>query len=188
MIKDSGIAKVGAYFYDLTTCREGLRKGLPDVLLLDIDLPDGYGDEFCVEILRTYPGMKIMILTGFDELNIARRSLKSGALGYALKNSMSEEIMLGIETVNQGETFLCEKIDIMMKKHRYDEEIFITKREKEVLKYMARGYTSNDIANNLFLSEDTIKGYRKDLMLKLNAKNCVDLIQKANEQKLIPRD
>jgi len=188
MINESGIAKVTACFYDLKTCRASLEKERPDVLLLDIDLPDGYGDEFCNEILVRYPSLKIMILTGFEELNIARRSLKSGALGYALKNSMSEEILLGIETVAQGEQFLCEKIDLIMKRHRYDEDIFVTKRERDVLKYMAKGLTSVEIADKMFLSEDTIKGYRKDIMLKLGAKNGVDLIQKANNQKLIPKE
>jgi DNA-binding NarL/FixJ family response regulator len=188
MINESGFASVGACFYDLKSCRTGLEKAIPDVLLLDIDLPDGYGDEFCREILEIYPSIKIMILTGFEELNIARRSLKSGALGYALKNSMSEEILLGIETVAQGEKFLCEKIDIMMKKRKNEEEIFITKRERDILKYTAKGLTSAEISDKLFLSEETIKGYRKDIMLKLGAKNGVEMIQKANEQKLIPKD
>jgi DNA-binding NarL/FixJ family response regulator len=188
MINDSGRALITASYEKLQQCRDGLDQSRPDVLLLDIDLPDGYGDDFCKEILVKYPDLKIMIITGFDELNIARRALKNGALGYALKNSDSDEILLGIETVAEGKQFLCEKIDIKMRKSRFDEQIFISNREREMLKYLVKGLTSNEIGENMHVCNDTVKGYRKNLMLKLGAKNVADLIFKALEQKLVPKD
>jgi len=184
----SGEVTVSKIYPDLKSIRAGLAEEIPDVLLLDIDLPDGYGDDFCKEILEKYPQLKIMIFTGFDELNIARRSLKNGALGYTLKNSDSEEILLGLKTVAEGEQFICEKIDRMMKKHRYEDHIFVSKREREVLLYLSQGLTTAQTGEKMFISEATVKFHRQTLMLKLGAKNAVDLIQKANDQKLIPKN
>jgi DNA-binding NarL/FixJ family response regulator len=185
IINESGVANVSDIYYDLDSCRKGLISFCPDVLLLDVHLPDGNGSDFCAEIKKRYPGLKIMILTSYNDFSIAKRSLHNGALGYVLKNAMSEEIICGIETVNAGETFLCDEIDILMKKKKKDDIIWLTIREKEVLQLIAEGYTDPEIAGKLFLSRETIKGYRKDLLLKFNAANSVVLVKTAMEQKLI---
>ncbi|GHT10266.1 oxygen regulatory protein NreC [Bacteroidia bacterium] len=185
IINESDIAIVTAIYYSLSACREGLAIIRPDVLLLDVSLEDGNGVDFCAEITAVYPDLKIMMLTGFKEFAIAKRSLHNGALGYVLKNAMPEEIIAGIQVVNSGETFLCEEIDVLIKKKKKEDIIWLTVREKEVLQLIAEGWADPEIAEKIFLSRETVKGYRKDLLLKFNAKNSVALVKAAIEQKLI---
>jgi DNA-binding NarL/FixJ family response regulator len=184
-INESGIAEISATYHDLETCRQGLATACPDVLLLDISLPDGNGVDFCAEIKKRYPDLKIMMLTTYNEFNVAKRSLHNGALGYILKNAMGEEVIAGIETVSNGEIFLCEEIDILMKKKKKDDIIWLTVQEKKVLELIADGYADPQIAEKMFLARETIKGYRKDLLLKFSARNSVALVRSAIEQKLI---
>ena len=87
LIDESGIAEITDVYYDLRTCWEGLSKRLPDILLVDIALPDGDGVDFCAEVKKVYPELKIMMLTTYKEFNIAKRALHNGALGYILKNA-----------------------------------------------------------------------------------------------------
>lgn len=171
--------------YDLESCRRGLPEGLPDILLLDIALPDGDGVDFCKEIKQAYPELKIIMLTTYKEFNIAKRALHNGALGYILKNAESEEMFAGIETVNRGEQFLCEEIDILLQDKRHEEMIWLTNREKEVMKYIADGNTTKEIANMIFRDVETIRTFRKNLLIKLQARNTAELVKKGYEMRLI---
>jgi DNA-binding NarL/FixJ family response regulator len=185
MINESGIAQVTATYYDLTSCRLGLAKILPDVLLLDIGLPDGDGVDFCAEIKKDYPELKIIMLTTYKEFNIAKRALHNGALGYILKNAESEEMLAGIEMVSRGEQFLCDEINLLLRTKRNEEVIWLSNREKEILKYIAEGYTTKEIADKIFRDAETIKTYRSNLLIKLDAKNTAELVKKGYEMKLI---
>jgi DNA-binding NarL/FixJ family response regulator len=182
LINRSGVATVSGTSYTLGECRKALSLNVPDVLLLDINLPDGSGIDFCLEIKAKYPDMKILALTMHNESSIAHRMMANGASGYILKNALSEEVIIGIETVISGETFLCEEIDVLMKK-RKEQSIWLTTRERELLRLIVDGYTSQEIAEKLFLSVETIKTYRKNLILKLGAKNSVTLVKMAFEKK-----
>jgi DNA-binding NarL/FixJ family response regulator len=183
-INDSGIAIVTGTSYTLADCRNALAFQRPDILLLDLNLPDGSGITFCTEIRQKYPDLKILVLTTHDEYSIAKQVIDNGASGYILKNSLSEEVIAGIEAVMNGEIFLCEEIDIMMKKPR-EQPIWLTSREQELLRLMIDGYTNQEIANKVFLSIETIKTYRKNLILKLGARNSMMLVKLAIEKKLI---
>ena len=110
--------------------------------------------------------------------------LENGASGYILKNCMPEEVVEGIETVLNGETFLCHEVDLLMRK-KTDLQIFLTPREAELLKLICDGYTNPEIAEKLFLGIETINSYRKNLLFKLNARNTAVLVKMALEQKLI---
>ena len=185
LINDSGIARVTNTCYDLKSYRLLLAETQPDLLLLDIELPDGNGVDFCAEIMKIYPGLKIIMLTSYKEFNIARHALSNGALGYILKNAEPEEMYAGIETVSRGEQFLCEEINILLKEKKNEEPIWLTNSEKTVLKYLAEGYTKKEIATLLHRDEETIKTHRKNLSVKLKPKNLADLIKKGYEMKLI---
>jgi DNA-binding NarL/FixJ family response regulator len=184
-INESGVARVTAEYYDLKSCREGLSKGIPDVLLLDVDLSDGNGVDFCAEVKKNCPELQIIILTGFKEFNIARHALHNGALGYILKNGDAEEVLAGIEAVSRGEQFLCEEIDILLKDKEGTKTIWLSNREKEILKYMAEGHTSQEIARLIFRDVETVRSCRRSLLVKLEAKNVAELIKKGIEMKLI---
>ncbi|HPD95056.1 MAG: response regulator transcription factor [Bacteroidales bacterium] len=155
-----------------------------DLVLLDINLPDKNGIDLCKEIKGKYPEMIILAITGFSEFSIIHKMLDSGASGYILKNSEPEEVAEGIQTVLRGEQFLCHDVDLLLRK-KTDKQLFLTPRETELLKFIVEGYTNAEIAEKLFLSVETINGYRKNLLFKLNARNTAVLVKIAMEQKLI---
>ena len=185
MINESEIARVKDEYFSLKSCRAGLAKSLPDILLLDIGMPDGDGVDFCAEITKTYPGLKIIMLTSYKEFNVAKRALHNGALGYVLKNTEPEEIFAGIETVNQGQRFLCEEIDMLLKNKLEEQVVQYFPREKEVMQCIADGYTTKEIADKIHRSEETVKSIRKNLLIKLDAKNAFEMVIKACEQNLV---
>ena len=116
LIDESGFAKTTAASYTGKECLAHLRREQPDVLLLDINLPDASGIDLCKEIKTQYPPVKIVALTSYSEYSIVRQMMENGASGYVIKNAMPEEILMSIETVAGGETFLCEQIDMLMKR------------------------------------------------------------------------
>jgi len=184
MINESETAKVSDISHTIDNCRKRLMSKIPDVLLLDLSLPDGSGIDFCKEIKTTYPEIKVLILTTHNEFAIARSVLNNGASGYILKNALSEELLMGIEAVMNGETFLCEEIDITLKKSP-KHELWLTTREREIVKLIMDGYDYNEIAQKTFLSPETIKTYRKSLLAKVGVKNSAMLIKTVIEKKLI---
>jgi DNA-binding NarL/FixJ family response regulator len=185
IINESSIARITKIYYDLKSCREGLFKELPDLLLLDIELPDGDGVDFCAEIIKVLPTLKIIMLTSYKEFNIAKHALHNGARGYILKNSEPEELLTGIKSVCQGEHFLCEEIDLLLKDKRKEETVWLTNTEKLVLKLIADGHTRKEIAELLHRDEQTIKTHWRNMLVKLNAKNTALLIKKSCEMRLV---
>ena len=184
LINESKIAITEGISHSLTECRSALTHKRPDILLLDIQLPDGSGIDFCKELRQKYPELKIIALTTHNEYSIVRRMLDNGAHGYILKNALSEEIIAGIEAVMNGERFLCEDVDILMKKQEVS-NVWLTMREQELIRLIAEGYTNQEMADKLFLGVETIKTYRKNMIFKLGAKNSMALVKMALEKKLI---
>lgn len=183
-INESGIAEVTGFSYSLDECRKVMLPETTDVLLLDISLPDGNGVDFCKEIHQKYPDIKILVLTSHDEYSIAKRVMTNGASGYILKNSLSEEVIAGIKVVANNEIFLCDEVDILLKKH-VDQPVWLSSREQELLKLIVDGYSNQEMSEKLFLGIETIKTYRKNLIQKLGAKNSMILVKMAIEKKLI---
>lgn len=184
IINESGVAEVIDTAGTAAACRRMLALELPDVLLLDIHLPDGNGIDLCSEFLKIYPALKILALTSFKEFAVVNRMLDAGALGYVLKNAASEEVLLGIQTVAEGERFLCDEVDILLRKQSPN-AIVLTKNERELLKHICEGYNTAEIAERMFRSFETINTYRRNLLFKLNAKNTAALVKMAMEQKLV---
>lgn len=184
LINDSGIAQVVGKAYSAAGCYELLEKKPVDVLLLDISLPDGNGIDICIRVKTQYPHLKILMLTSYSEQSIIMRALENGASGYILKNAMAEEIIEGIRTVVSGERFLCEEVNMLLKKSE-NRLIRLSRREQELLKLIVAGYSNNEIAGSMYLGYETIKSYRKNLMLKLNAHNTAQLLKIAEDQKLV---
>lgn len=184
IINDSKIGEVVAVATTAKQCLELIATKHFDLVLLDINLPDGNGLDICKSITERYPQIKVLAITSFNEFTIIRKMMDNGASGYILKNSMPDEVVEGIETVLKGETFLCHEVDLLMKK-KSDQHIFLTPRETELLKLICDGYTNPEIADKLFLGVETVNSYRKNLLFKLNARNTAVLVKIAIEQKLI---
>jgi DNA-binding NarL/FixJ family response regulator len=180
LINESKEITVTGVSYSLETCRKALQQQLPDVLLLDLNLPDGSGIDFCGEIHQKEPQIKILVLTTRSEYSVAKQVMENGASGYILKNAKSEDIIAGIKAVMDDEVYLCAEIDTLLKK-RTDQHVWLTSREKQLLKLMIDGYTNQEIADKMFLSVETIKSYRKNLILKLGAKNSILMVKMAME-------
>lgn len=167
---------------------EGLRVfPKPDVLILDVHLPDITGDELTRIITKKYPEIKILAFTSHDSIYFIKTLLKSGAKGYVLKTSEQESLIEAIETVYTGEPYYSQEVKNLLiqnslkQRNKVSSSIELTAREKDILQYIAEEYTSNEIAEKLHLSNRTVENYRLGLMQKLDVKNMVGLVKKAME-------
>lgn len=181
---DSGIASVTGAEQNGQNALNFLKNNMPDVILLDINLPDINGIDLCKTIKYNYPKAKILALTTFMQRDHVNRMMENGASGYVLKNASSEEIVEGIEAVMEGRIYICEEMEKIMKKQTQD-KMYLSRREGEILRLIAEGFTSQEISEKLFLSLLTIETHRKNLLAKLNARNMVSLIKIAIDNKLI---
>ena len=184
IINESAVARIVDKAGSIAGCREILKHCQPDVLMLDVSLTDGNGIDLCSEIRNQYPDVKIMILTTYAEPAVISRALDEGALGYVLKNSMSEEILEGICVVASGKQFLCNQAKVLLK-DKTTRQIPLTPREREILKLIVAGYTIKEISDKLCLGFETVRSYCKYLHLKLDVRNTASLVRKAIEQKLV---
>lgn len=163
----------------------GLVQHIPDVLLLDIQLPGKPGDELVPALLEQYPDMKILIFTNFDSNMYASKLVWQGVHGYLLKNTKEDDLIKIIERVYSGERFIdqgiMQKLDTesLRSRHIFTARSALSLREKEVLQLIVNGLTDQEIAGNLFLGLSTIKFYRKSILLKMDAKNTADMVSKA---------
>lgn len=183
LLKDYNICADADIAVTVKECMKKLNESY-DLMFLDINLPDGSGIDICDKIHKEYPALKILALTSFNEFTCVNKMMTNGASGYVLKNAMPEEIIKGVETVMNGEIFLCHEVDVLMKK-KTDKHIFLTRREVDLLKLITEGFTYQEIADKLFLGSETVKSYRKNLLFKLNAKNTAQLVKIAIEEKLV---
>ena len=166
-----------------------------DLILMDIEMPKMNGIEATEMVKSKYPQIKIIMLTVFDNDENIFNSIKAGADGYFLKEVNPEELFVGIqETLNGGaamtpsialKTLKLLREPIVFENANYSEEIKLTQRETEVLDQLSKGLKYKNIANNLFLSEGTIRKHVENIYTKLQVHNKLEAIQKAKNNKLI---
>jgi len=175
---------------NVASCRAFFVQKQPDVLLLDINLPDGNGIDLCAELRQKYPAVFILALSTFNQESYIRKMLDNGASGYILKNATRQELNEAIHTVASGKTYISFDAAKTLTAGRLhpQEKMLIGKREKEVLHLIMQGFTSSEIAQKLNISINTVETYRKSLLSKLNARNTADLIRLAFLHKLISLD
>ena len=165
-----------------------------DILILDLELPDGHGIDICKELNELYPTIKILILSMHQEERLILHLLKEGANGYLSKTAKGEELKKAIFHLIDHEFFLSDAIGTALQKHlnkrtRRDEEwhrkVQISDREKEVLEKMLQGKTSKEIGEELFISKRTVDAHRNNLIEAFNARNAIDMIVKALALKIV---
>ena len=158
------------------SCLAFLNKQLPDVILMDINLPDINGIDLCKEVKTKYPSVFIIGLSTFNQQSFIQKMMDNGASGYVLKNATQEELTSAIETVMKGKTYLSEEASNTLRKDN-GASIVLTRREKEVLELIADGMTNAEIAQKLFISVTTVDTHRKNLLSKFETKNTAALIK-----------
>lgn len=171
----------------LESCRAFLKNKLPDVLLLDINLPDGNGIDLCKEIKQQYPQVQVLGISTFNQASYIKEMIDSGASGYVLKNATQRELSEAIMFASIGKTYMpFDVAKTLYQSEKNDaQKIVIGRREKDVLELIKDGLTNAEIAGRLFLSQHTIDTYRKGLLTKFNARNTAELIKNAVLQKVI---
>ena len=172
---ESDVVIVGE-FDGIESSLDGIRQSQPDVVVLDLALPNGSGIELLGEIGRLSPRSRKLVLTGSDGEECNRAALGAGADGYVLKDASSAELMLAIRTVSIGQRFLCKAIaskvllGFLTGDRQPTSPILasrITVREREVLVRIAHGQSNKVIARDLGLSPKTVEKHRANMMRKL---------------------
>jgi DNA-binding NarL/FixJ family response regulator len=146
---------------------ESYRTFVPDVTLMDLQLPDRNGIETIVTLRRDFPDAKVIVLTTFEGDALVRRALKAGAMGYLLKSMIRKELVDAVRAVRAGKRYIPYEVAMGLAEHLREEEL--TMREIQVLKAVAGGKSNKMIASLLFISEETVKGHMKSIMYKLGA-------------------
>jgi len=143
------------------------REHQPDVTLMDLRLPDMSGIDAMIAILTEFPEARIIILTTFEGDAEIRRALEAGAHNYVLKSMLPKELMEVIRQVHAGKKRIPPEIAAHLAEHYSDDAL--TGREVEVLQQVASGNRNRDIAEKLFITEETVKAHVKHIMEKLGA-------------------
>lgn len=161
---------------------------------MDVGLPRLGGIEAARRIVKGNPDMKVIMLTIHDEPQYVFKSLEAGAKGYLVKEAPLEELMTAIKAVMNGQTYLSsnfppgliESYAKMVKRgKKADEFSQLTRREREILQYIAEGHTSPQIAKMLFISKKTVENHRANIMEKLDIHDTAGLVRYAIKIKLV---
>lgn len=164
-----------------------------DVLLLDINMPEMDGVECCRQVKERYPHIKVLTLSMMRELSLVKTMLKLGASGFLLKNAGKDEVLEAIRKVYEGkQAFSEEVLESLMnsfsnKPAKSTTSPFptISRREKQILQLIVDEKTTSEIAEDLFISFGTVETHRRNLLLKLNARNTAGLVKSALEYDLL---
>lgn len=168
----------------------------PDLVIMDISMPGMNGIEATRVIKEKDPDARILILTMHDNQEYLNQIIRSGAKGFILKNTDKEELLDAVKTVASGDNFFSKDISKLIidnyirtaketEKNDGFKEVPLTKREIEILKLIASGYSNQEIANILYISYNTVDTHRKNIMHKLSIKNTAGLVRYAIEKGLI---
>lgn len=167
------------------SCLAFLQQHQPDVVFMDINLPDMSGIDLCKEVKARYPAVHIVGLSSFNQQSFIQKMIDNGASGYVLKNATRDELCEAIETVMSGEKFLSIDAAATIKKNEDSKIPILTRREKEVLGLIAAGLTNSQIGEKLFISTTTVDTHRKNLLSKFDVRNTATLIHLAAQFQFI---
>lgn len=158
------------------TADEGVRRvgyDSPDVVVLDVRLPDGSGVEACREIRSRFPDVKVLMLTSFADEEALMAAILAGASGYVLKRIKGQDLVSDIRRVGAGESLLdpemTERLFERLRSGPKDDPILakLTPQERRIVGHIAEGMTNREIADAMFLAEKTVKNYVSNLLAKM---------------------
>jgi two-component system response regulator DevR len=155
---------------------EMTRRFQPDIVVMDVRLPDGSGIEACRDIRSELPATRVLILTSYSEEEAVLSAIVAGASGYLLKQIRARDLVSALEAIGRGESLLdpavtgrvLERIRRIASGEYTDELAPLTKQERRILALVAEGMTNKEIAAEVFLSDKTVKNYVSSILSKLN--------------------
>ena len=184
-VNHSNTAHVSRCFTTLNDCRIAMAERCPDVLLLDISMPDGDGTLFCQWVTAAFPKVKMVAVTIHDEYSVIRRTLDSGVHGYVLKSAPIDELITAIEQVWKGQRYISPAVEAIIRQSA-SKAVCLTIPEQRILHDVCKGCSNPEIADRLHLSVETVKWYRKRLLTKFGAKNTVSLVSLVLKEHILP--
>ncbi|MGM0904515.1 MAG: response regulator [Bacillota bacterium] len=163
----------------------------PDLIIMDINMPNGNGVEVTGIIKTRYPNVKILMLTMYNHDEYFMSAIREGADGYILKDAPSEQVVEAVRTVAKGESVIHPSmtrklLSFHQQKKTDQEEQSLTEREKEVLLCLVEGMSNKEIANKLYISDKTVKIHVSKIFRKLNVKSRSQVIIQAVQKQLVP--
>jgi two-component system response regulator NreC len=166
----------------------------PDVVLMDISMPIMGGLEATRRINKEFPGIKVLVLTQYDDKEYFFPVIESGASGYISKAAASSELLAGIRSVYRGDSYLSPSVTRLLVENyknasgeiaSQDPYNQLTEREREILKLLAEGRGTQEIAKMLVITPKTVEGHKTNLMAKLGVHNRVELVKYALRKGII---
>lgn len=184
------------------TGREGLQMAKtlkPDLILMDLSLPDQSGIQLTREIRSISPGVRILIVSMHSKIDYIAEAFQAGAKGYVVKDSASERLLQGLDSVTSGEYFLDSSVShavvsnllkLPLKEAKITDADYgsLTPREQEVMRFLAEGLSSRAVADKLFISPKTVENHRTNIMNKLGLRSTMELVRYAAKIGLIDVD
>ncbi len=186
LVQVVGEASNGVEFLDL------IKSGLPDIVLMDIDMPVMDGIEATRKAIALYPELKIITLSMFGEDEYYYQMIDAGVKGFLLKNSDISELKQAIQQVHAGKTYFSEELLLSMLRNiktvsvaEKTGDVSLSDREIEVLQQICKGLSNQEIADVLHISKRTVDKHRANLLEKTNCRNTASLVMYALKNKLI---
>ena len=166
---------------------ELLKNSRPNMVILDISMPNLRGLEAIREIKKSYPQVKILVLTMHKKREFIRQALRDGADGFLLKEDAGGELIRAVRAIRKGGMYLSPLLSSVLTSLALEEDKteILTMREREVIKLIAEGKRTKEIAEALFISPYTVRRHRSNIMEKLNLNNLADLVKYAISQTYI---
>jgi DNA-binding NarL/FixJ family response regulator len=169
------------------------RDAQPDVVLMDLSMPELNGADATRAILQRDPKCRVIVLSMYSQREYVRRALKAGAVGYVVKRSAAKEVVEAIRAVHAGQRYLSPRVaDVVLEDYTDDKQddplTRLSGREREVLQLLAEGRTGAEIAQRLSLSQKTVETYRARLVEKLGIRDVAGLVRFAIQKGLVSLD
>jgi two-component system, NarL family, response regulator NreC len=170
---------------DIESTVRYVRGHKPDVLVLDLNMPNGHSLGAVPEMLEASPGTSVVVLTMETDPSYAREAIQTGVLGYVLKEAVDEELVSAVRLASAGKTYLQPELGAKLAAGADEAVEGLSERELEILRLIALGHTNTEIAEQLFLSVRTVESHRAHVQQKLKLNKRSDLVRYALERGLL---
>jgi DNA-binding NarL/FixJ family response regulator len=186
----NGIARTGSQVTEMMRIKQA------DLLLIDLNLPETDGLKMLPSLKRGHAQTRVLVMTMFDDPRLVKAAFKAGADGYMLKSGTQDELFHAIEAVVDGQTFLGHGVTLLEQRQssgndgslvesHFARKHGLTRREMEIMRYIGQALNNKDIAEKLYISDQTVSVHRKNIMRKLGVNNTATLIKIAFENNLV---